>query len=148
MKRTKLTLYSTFGFVLFTFSSSAWAQTATINASTTNQYIRGFGASSAWHTAAYTNTTASGPESVVFWDATDTQINGGVTSALNAAQLAANSAVLFTANSGTLSGQTFLIVDATNTAGYQANADYVMNLTGATNLSSFGTANFQAAVPG
>jgi O-glycosyl hydrolase len=82
MKKLNLIIYLTSGLFLLTFISSARAQTtAVIDAGTTNQYIRGFGASSAWHTAAYTNTTASGPESVVFWDDTNTVINAGVTSA-------------------------------------------------------------------
>ena len=62
--------------------------------------------------------------------------------ALDAAHLAANTAVLFTANSGTLSGQTFLVVEANSSDGYQANVDYVMNLTGASNLGSLTTGNF------
>ena len=59
---------------------------------------------------------------------------------LGASQLGANHAVLFTASSGTLSGDTFLIVDCNGTAGYQAGADLVMRLTGATGTLS--TANF------
>jgi O-glycosyl hydrolase len=47
----------------------ALAGTATINAGTTNQYIRGFGAASAWHTGAYTAAQAT-----IFWD--DTTMNG------------------------------------------------------------------------
>ena len=67
MKKTNLILYAIVVFFFSTFTPSVWAQTtAVINTTTTNQYIRGFGASSAWHTTAYTNTTASGPESVLF----------------------------------------------------------------------------------
>ncbi len=62
-------------------ASAAWAQTATINSGTTNQLIRGFGASSAWHTAAYTNVTNNGPESILFWNSTSVTVSGGVTSA-------------------------------------------------------------------
>ncbi len=54
---------------LFGLAFSASAQTATINANTTNQFIRGFGASSAWHTGAYTAAQAT-----IFWD--DTTMNG------------------------------------------------------------------------
>ncbi|GAB1409270.1 hypothetical protein MASR1M90_04240 [Desulfovibrionales bacterium] len=50
--------------------------------------------------------------------------------AIGAGQLGADNAVLFTANAGTLSGRTFLIVDANNTAGYQAGADLVIDVTG------------------
>lgn len=38
--------------------------------------------------------------------------------------------VLFTADSGTLSGHTFMIVDVNGTAGYQAGADLVVDITG------------------
>lgn len=50
--------------------------------------------------------------------------------AIGAAQLGADNAVLFTATIGTLTGRTFLIVDANNTAGYQAGADLVIDVTG------------------
>jgi peptidase M10/serralysin-like protein len=51
--------------------------------------------------------------------------------AIGAGQLAAHHAVLFTADSGTLAGHTFLIVDENGTAGYQANGDIVIDVTGA-----------------
>ncbi len=44
--------------------------------------------------------------------------------------LAAHHAVLFTADAGTLSGHTFLVVDANGTAGYQSGGDYVIDVTG------------------
>ncbi|WP_428672822.1 hypothetical protein [Reyranella sp.] len=44
--------------------------------------------------------------------------------------LQANHAVLFTANSGTLSGVTFLVVDQNSTTGYQSGADLVMRVNG------------------
>ena len=69
MKKIKYTIYLTAWIVLTTFSSMASAQTATINAGTTNQFIRGFGASSAWHSGAYTAAQAT-----IFWD--DTTMNG------------------------------------------------------------------------
>ena len=53
-----------------------FAGTATIDATTTNQYIRGFGASCAWMGTAYPANQAT-----LFWDATNTTVNGGVTSA-------------------------------------------------------------------
>jgi hypothetical protein len=58
--------------------------------------------------------------------------------AVGAGQLAAHHAVLFTANAGTLSGHTFLIVDENGTAGYQASADIVIDVTGATGTLSTG----------
>jgi len=44
--------------------------------------------------------------------------------------LGVHHATLFTPTSGTLSGQTFLIVDFNGTAGYQANADLVIRMNG------------------
>jgi Ca2+-binding RTX toxin-like protein len=61
--------------------------------------------------------------------------------AVNNLSLAAQRALLFTADAGTLAGQTFLVVDANGVAGYQANADYVFNLASA-DLSGFGTGGF------
>ena len=43
-------------------------------------------------------------------------------------------------DAGTLSGDTFLVVDLNGQAGYQANADLVVRLTGATGTLT--TANF------
>ncbi len=54
--------------------------------------------------------------------------------------LQANHAVLFTANAGTLSGVTFLVVDQNSTTGYQSGADLVMrvnSLTGALSTGNF-----------
>ncbi|HSZ74839.1 MAG TPA: bluetail domain-containing putative surface protein, partial [Rhizomicrobium sp.] len=49
-----------------------------------------------------------------------------------AGHLAKGDAILFTASAGTLSGHTFLVVDANGSAGYQANADFVVDVTGHT----------------
>ena len=54
--------------------------------------------------------------------------DANLAAAIGAGQLAANHAVLFQANAGTLSGLTFLVVDANGVAGYQAGADYVIQL--------------------
>ncbi len=59
---------------------------------------------------------------------------------VGAGQMAAHHAVLFTADAGTLSGHTFLVVDENGTAGYQAGADLVIDVTGATGTLT--TANF------
>jgi Ca2+-binding RTX toxin-like protein len=59
---------------------------------------------------------------------------------VGAGQLAAHHAMLFTADAGTLSGHTFLVVDENGTAGYQAGADLVIDVTGATGTLT--TANF------
>ncbi|MFM9827459.1 MAG: M10 family metallopeptidase C-terminal domain-containing protein, partial [Sphingomonas sp.] len=65
-------------------------------------------------------TIASGALSTTTFDA-------NLASALNA-QLIGGRAVFFTPNSGTLAGQTFLVVDANGVDGYQAGADYVFQL--------------------
>jgi Ca2+-binding RTX toxin-like protein len=62
--------------------------------------------------------------------------------AVNAAHLAANHAVLFTPNAGSLAGDTFLIVDQNGTAGYQSGADLVIELQNGANLGSLSAANF------
>ena len=57
--------------------------------------------------------------------------NADLTNALNG-KLGAHDAVLFTPNGGTLSGQTYLVVDVNGTAGYQGGGDLVFHLTGQT----------------
>ena len=59
---------------------------------------------------------------------------------MTAAALPLHDAVLFTPNAGGLAGHTFLIVDANGTAGYQAGADYVIDVTGIT--GTLGHSNF------
>lgn len=54
--------------------------------------------------------------------------------ALQTGQLGANHAVVFTASGGDLSGRTFLVIDANGSAGYQAGADYVIELQSPTAL--------------
>ncbi|HXM00436.1 MAG TPA: bluetail domain-containing putative surface protein, partial [Rhizomicrobium sp.] len=71
-----------------------------------------------------------------------TSFNTDLAAAINSAHLAAGHAVLFTASAGSLSGDTFLIVDANGTAGYQAGQDYVIELAGAAHLTSLSTGNF------
>ncbi|HEY1710932.1 MAG TPA: calcium-binding protein [Rhizomicrobium sp.] len=61
---------------------------------------------------------------------------------IGAAQLGAGHAVLFTPDSGDLKGDVFLIIDANGTAGYQAGADFVIQLLDALNVSALGVANF------
>jgi RTX calcium-binding nonapeptide repeat (4 copies) len=61
---------------------------------------------------------------------------------VGAGQLAAHHAVLFTANSGTLSGDTFLIIDENGTAGYQSGGDLVINVTGSTGTATLSESNF------
>jgi|HubBroStandDraft_2_1064218.scaffolds.fasta_scaffold30346_3 Ca2+-binding RTX toxin-like protein len=56
--------------------------------------------------------------------------------------LLAGDAVLFTPDSGTLSGHTFLIVDQNGAAGYQSGHDLVIDITGAAHLSALHATNF------
>jgi Ca2+-binding RTX toxin-like protein len=65
-----------------------------------------------------------------------------LTLAADASHLAAHGAVLFTPTSGTLRGDTFLVIDHNGTAGYQAGQDFVIELTGAAHLASLSTADF------
>lgn len=68
--------------------------------------------------------------------------NADLTADLGPTQLTANHAVLFTPNSGTYAGDTFLVVDSNGQAGYTAGQDLVVELNGATNLSSLSSGNF------
>jgi Ca2+-binding RTX toxin-like protein len=63
---------------------------------------------------------------------------------LGATQLHANDAALFTASSGDMAGDTFLVIDQNGVAGYQFDGDLVIQLTGATNLGSLDAASFHA----
>ncbi|HEY1612096.1 MAG TPA: pre-peptidase C-terminal domain-containing protein [Rhizomicrobium sp.] len=65
-----------------------------------------------------------------------------LSSVIGAAQLAAGHAVLYTPSSGSLSGHTFLIVDANGAAGYQAGSDFVFDITGAGHLAGLVAADF------
>jgi len=56
--------------------------------------------------------------------------------------LTAYHAVLFTPNSGNLSGETFLVVDANGQAGYQSGKDLVIDLDHPANAASFGAGTF------
>ncbi len=66
--------------------------------------------------------------------------DGDLAADVDAGHLAAHHAVLFTADSGTLSGHTFMIVDENGVAGYQAGADIVIDVTGA--AGTLATGNF------
>jgi Ca2+-binding RTX toxin-like protein len=57
--------------------------------------------------------------------------DGDLATALSG-HLSAHHAMLFTASAGTLSGETFLVVDLNGTAGYQSGGDLVVHLAGAT----------------
>jgi Ca2+-binding RTX toxin-like protein len=68
--------------------------------------------------------------------------NADLAAAIGGGQLASGHAVLFTPDSGTLAGHTILVVDANGTAGYQADTDYVFDVTAGINLAALGTGEF------
>jgi Ca2+-binding RTX toxin-like protein len=80
----------------------------------------------------------------------DPQVNGGALSrntfdnelenAIGAGEMGSGDAVLFAPDAGFYAGHLFLVVDANGTAGYQRNADFVIEVTGATNLGSLDSA--------
>lgn len=70
-----------------------------------------------------------------------TNVDAKLTAEIGAAQLQVHHAVLFTPTSGNLSGHIILVIDANGTAGYQAEADYVIDVTGMTGTLS--TSDFQ-----
>jgi len=74
---------------------------------------------------------ASGNLSTATFDA-------NLASAISSGHLGAHHAVLFTPNSGTLSGATFLIVDLNGVAGYQTGADLVIRMNGASGTLAAG----------
>lgn len=69
--------------------------------------------------------------------------NADLQTAVTDAQLGAHHALVFTATTGTEAGHQFLIVDANGMAGYQANADYVIQLDGATHTTSLDASDFR-----
>jgi Ca2+-binding RTX toxin-like protein len=73
--------------------------------------------------------------------ASDATLAADLASQIGKAQLLKHEALLFTATSGDLAGETFLIVDANGRGGYQA-ADLVVHLDGAVNIASFDLADF------
>jgi Ca2+-binding RTX toxin-like protein len=68
--------------------------------------------------------------------------NGDLARDIGSAQLGAHHAVEFTASSGSLAGDTFLIVDANGVAGYQGGQDYVIEIGKAIHIADLSTANF------
>jgi Ca2+-binding RTX toxin-like protein len=63
---------------------------------------------------------------------------------LGASALHVHDAVLFTASSGDLAGDTFLVIDQNGVAGYQSDGDLVIQITNGTNLSSLSASDFHA----
>jgi Ca2+-binding RTX toxin-like protein len=80
------------------------------------------------------NTIGSGALNQASFDA---DLGAAIGSALKAGH-----AILFTPDSGTLAGKTFLVVDQDGTVGYQSGGDLVLDITGATHLSNLAAGNF------
>ncbi len=72
-------------------------------------------------------------------------MNADLRAAVDAAHLQANHAVLFAPDAGGLAGKLFLIVDYNGSAGYQANEDVVVLLTGALHIGQLDVDNFQSS---
>ncbi len=81
-------------------------------------------ASSVLHFAVQTAVDASVTSGALSTASFDTDL----AAAVGASQLGAHHAVVFTASSGTLAGDHFLVIDANGTAGYQAGQDFVILL--------------------
>jgi Ca2+-binding RTX toxin-like protein len=62
--------------------------------------------------------------------------------AIGAAELAADHAVVFKPDAGTLDGRVFLIIDGNNIAGYQAGGDWVIEMESAFHLNQLSVGNF------
>lgn len=81
-------------------------------------------------------TVASIDSAVTMGALSTTNVDAKLTAEIDSSHLHAHDAVLFTPTSGNLSGHTILIVDANGMAGYQAGADYVIDVTGMTGTLS------------
>jgi hypothetical protein len=72
----------------------------------------------------------------------EASFDADIAAAVGAGQMGAGHAVLFSPDAGDLAGRVFLIADRNGTAGYQAGADYVVELDAATNLNALAAGNF------
>lgn len=70
------------------------------------------------------------------------KFNHQLADAVDAAHLAADHAVLFAPDAGTLAGHVFLVIDQNGIAGYQANQDLVIDVTNSINIAAFNIGNF------
>ncbi|MGH6870713.1 MAG: beta strand repeat-containing protein [Rhizomicrobium sp.] len=87
-------------------------------------------------------TSVTGVDASVTTGALSTaSFDSDLAAAVGSGQLAAHHAVVFTADSGTLAGDHFLVIDVNGTAGYQAGQDLVIQIANATSLT-FTTADF------
>lgn len=137
----------------------------TLNGRAGADHMNGGGGADTFHYASAHDSTSTGFDTITGFDASadrfdlwvavhgvDNRLTSGhlsaasfdsdLASAVNFFTLRAHHAVLFTPNSGTLSGHTFAVVDANGTPGYQAGHDLVIELTGATHLSDLNVSDF------
>ncbi|HEX3674766.1 MAG TPA: calcium-binding protein [Rhizomicrobium sp.] len=68
--------------------------------------------------------------------------NGDLTRDIGSTELGAHHVVEFTASSGSLAGDTFLIIDANGVAGYQGGQDYVIQITNAVHIADLNMSDF------
>jgi len=91
-------------------------------------------------------THVSGVDAVIGTGALDNStaalFNHELAAATDAAHLEANYAVVFEPDRGTLAGHIFLVVDQNGIAGYQANHDLVIEISGSSNIASISAGNF------
>lgn len=73
---------------------------------------------------------------------TGSEFNTDLKNALNSDVFHKGDAILFKPSSGTLKGDLFLVIDENGHAGYQANADIVIQLTHAANIGKFDIHDF------
>lgn len=84
----------------------------------------------------------TGVHTPVHGDLSSATLDANLESALGKTELQKHGAVLFVADTGTLAGSTFLIVDEGGGAGYQAGKDYVIYLEDDTHLGGLNLSNF------
>jgi Ca2+-binding RTX toxin-like protein len=73
---------------------------------------------------------------------TQAHFNDRLEKAIDADALSARHAVLYRPNEGDFAGQTFLVIDANGVAGYQRDADFVINLGDLNNSGALGLEDF------
>jgi Ca2+-binding RTX toxin-like protein len=75
-------------------------------------------------------------------DLSEATFDADLASAIGAAQMAADHAVVYKPDSGDFAGAIFLVCDSNDAAGYQAGADFVVMLDNPSHMANFGVDNF------
>jgi hypothetical protein len=81
-------------------------------------------------------------EAVAVGSLSEATFDADMETAIGAANLDAGFAVVFTPSAGDLSGRIFLVIDANGTAGYQTDADFVIELVDPFDLDELSAGNF------